>query len=107
MGSTIGTRMSTGKVLGTGAEIAIAIPWTPRKVELYNETDLCHLKWTSTMGNASGMKTVTAGTITFITTNGVTPVDQIDLQDGDRGFLIGADTDINVSDQLIHWVAFE
>ena len=111
MGSNVGTRIETGKVAGTGSDINIATPFTPRKVELYNVDGDCSLVWTNHMGNGAGQKTVTSGAgttdISFIATKGVTPIEQSELQDGDRGFTIGDDTDINASTEVIHWVAYE
>ena len=111
MGSSIGTRMEQGKVVGTAADIDVALLWTPRKVELYNADGVCYLVWSNSMGDGAGMKTVDSGVgttdVSFITTGGVTPLEQVDLQDGDRGFTIGADTDLNVGDEVIHWVAYE
>jgi hypothetical protein len=103
--------MKTGKVTGTGATINISLPeFTPRKVELRNITSADQLVWVNTMPNAYGMKTVAAGTTSYITSLGVTPITQVVLGDGQsppRGFAIGADTDINVSAEVIHWVAYE
>jgi hypothetical protein len=64
-----------------------------------NWTDKCHGVWHKDMADASVMKVVTAGTITAETTLGITPLSD--------GFQIGADTDLNVADQLIHWTAYE
>lgn len=103
--------MSEGTVEGTGAVIDVALPYTPRKVEVLNADGICTLVWVNSMGLGAGLKTVDSGAgttdISFITSNGVTPLEQVDLQDGDRGFQIGADTDINVSAETIYWVAFE
>lgn len=109
MGSTVGARVKTGQVIGTGAEINVALDFTPTKVELYNVTGLASLMWSSSMAPASGVKTITAGTMSFVTTGGVTPVEKRVLSDSgdDRGFKIGADTDINVASEIIHYVAIE
>jgi hypothetical protein len=51
------------------------------------------------MADGEALKTITAGTISKVTTNGVTPLSD--------GFSLGADTDLNVADELIHWIAHE
>lgn len=114
MGSSVGTRMVAGKVDGTGAAINISLPFTPKKVELYNVDGDCFGVWTDTMAAASMQKTVTSGAgttdISFVTTGGVTAIEQLELDDGaspGRGFTIGADTDVNVSAEVIHYVAYE
>lgn len=107
MGSTVGLRMKKGEVEGTGADISVVLPFAPRKVELFNIDGDCFLFWAAPMGAGTGMKTIDDGTTAFITTLGVTPVDYVDMQDGDRGFTIGADTDVNVSAETIVWCAWE
>lgn len=117
MGSNVGSRIKTGKVTGTGAEIEIPlVEFTPRKVVLRNLDSDDEMVWTDTMADASGFKRLKAGGSSYVVTNGVTPVYQNVLsppvsdptpQDPGRGFLIGADTDINVSDEEIHWEAHE
>ncbi len=93
-------RVLTGAAYGTGAAKSIrTVGFRPQKVEVFNQSGLCHAVWTESMADASAMKTVTAGTITFITSNGVTPLSD--------GFTLGADTDLNVADELFHWVAYE
>ena len=99
MGSGI-TRMRTGSFAGTGAEISIeTVGFTPSKVEILNEGGLATAVWTDTMADGEALKQVTAGTLSKVTTNGVTPLTQ--------GFKLGADTDLNVSGELVHWVASE
>lgn len=109
MGSTLGARVATGKVTGTGSVIEIELDFNVGKVELFNVDGLATLVWTKSMLPGYGLKQITAGTISLITSNGVTPVKkQVFGDSGDpRGFKIGADTDINVSAEVIHWVATE
>lgn len=96
------TRQVFGTSVGTGADMNIRTAgFRPQMVEVYNVASggLCHAKWTKTMADDSAFKTITAGTITFITTNGITPLS--------NGFSLGADTDLNVSGETFHWVAYE
>jgi hypothetical protein len=48
-------------------------------------------------GSSIRFKGITAGTKTFISSNGITL--------NDFGFTIGADTDVNVSGEAIHYIA--
>lgn len=94
------TRQMFGTVVGTGSAINIrTVGFRPQVVEVYNVTDLCHAKWTKTMADASAFKTITAGTITFITSDGITPLS--------NGFTLGADADLNAAAEVVHWIAYE
>ena len=93
-------RMMTGAVIGTGANLDVrTVGFRPRKVELINETGLATAVWTDSMADAEMFKAITAGTISKQATLGITPLSD--------GFRIGADTDLNVADEKVHWVACE
>lgn len=95
-------RRQIGSVVGTGAEIEIKkglIDFKPRVIRLFNVTGLVTAEFVEPMPDASALKRVTAGDLTYITTLGITPFFQ--------GFKIGADTDINVAGEVIHWVCEE
>ncbi len=95
-----GTRVACGSVAGTGADLNVdSVGFKPRTVKLYNVTGLVTAEWTETMADDSAVKRVTAGDMTFVTSNGITP--------RSAGFAIGADTDINVAAEVIHWEAHE
>lgn len=93
------TRAKTGTQNGTGAAIPINLGFKPKYVKVINVAagGLCSLEHVDTMAAASGFKGITAGTKIFITSNGITLTDY--------GFTIGADTDVNVSGEAIHWFA--
>lgn len=94
------SRVVTGAVNGTGADIDVrTVGFRPRRVELENVTGLVTASWSDHMADESMVKRVTAGTMTFPTTLGVTPLSD--------GFTIGADTDVNVDGELIHFTAYE
>jgi hypothetical protein len=102
--------MAVGTVTGTGATINVSLEFTPRRVKVLNVTSADRMEWSSPMPPAAAYKTVAAGTNSYITTLGVTPVEQLKLDDEadpGRGFQIGADTDVNVTDEVIMWVAYE
>ena len=94
------SRVMTGAIFGTAADLDVrTVGFRPSKVELFSEDGLAKAVWTESMADASMMKQVTAGTISFPTTLGVTPLSD--------GFRLGADTDMNVADEKVHWVAYE
>jgi len=87
-------------VIGTGALITVKPSGGggyPIKVELINSTGLTTAVWTESMGNTGAMtKRITDGTMSLVTgANGITPVF--------GGFTLGADADLNVSGEKIHW----
>jgi hypothetical protein len=87
-----------GAVVGTGSAIDIkTICWRPKLVKLYNVTGLCTAIWTESMADGSMMKEVTAGTKSFVTADGITPLSD--------GFRLGADTDLNVANEVVHYIA--
>lgn len=94
-------RMMTGAVPGTGADLDVkTVGFRPKRVQLLNEDGLAKAEWTSSMADGLAMKQVTAGTLSMTSAgDGVTP-----LADG---FRLGADSDLNVADELVHWVAYE
>lgn len=116
MGSNVGSRMKTGKVVGTGSLIKVPIAeFTPRKVVLRNVDTGDEMTWTDTMPDGYGFKRVAAGTGSYVTSGGVTPVRQDVMsppvggsaQDPGRGFTIGTDSDLNVASENVHWEAHE
>lgn len=90
-----------GAVIGTGADLDVrTVGYKPRRVRLINEDGLCIGEWNDTMTEGRGFKQVTAGTMSaFAAGEGITPLSD--------GFRIGADTDMNVSGEKIHWEAHE
>lgn len=95
------SRVMTGSVYGTGADLDVrTVGFRPSKVELLNVDGLAKAEWTDTMADGEMVKQVTAGTLSSVTGgNGVTPLSD--------GFRLGADADMNVADERLHWVAYE
>jgi hypothetical protein len=86
-----------GAFVGTGAAIDIkTVCWRPKVVHLYNVTGICKATWTESMADAAMLKD-TGGAIAFATSNGITP-----LADG---FRLGADSDLNVAGEVVHFIA--
>ena len=99
-----------GTMDGTGATITIELGWVPDYVIVQNfeASDFARLQWFKGMANGAAIKTVTS-TNSKISTLGITPF-QGSGEDPDaikrKGFLIGADTDVNVNGEALSWVAF-
>jgi len=98
------SRRKTGAVTGTGSAINVrTVGFRPRRVELLNVGGNAIGRWQDTMADASMQKVVDSGAgatdISLVTSGGITPLSD--------GFTIGADTDINASGELVHWLAEE
>lgn len=88
-----------GSVAGTGADLDVTVVgFKPKSVTLLNIDGLAKAEWHETMPDGSMAKTVTAGTLSSVTGgNGVTPLA--------GGFRLGADADMNVADEVLHFQA--
>jgi hypothetical protein len=94
------SRVMTGSVEGTGANLDVrTVGFRPRAVKLVNADSDDSLEWQDTLPDDYGYKSVKAGANAVITSLGITPLSD--------GFRIGADTDINVAGEVVHWIAFE
>lgn len=103
MGSGV-SRVIVGSVNGTGSAINVdTIGFTPSYVRLLNVTGNCQGEWHEDMADAEMQKVVDSGSgttdISLVTSGGVTP--------RDTGFQIGTDTDVNVADEIIRYIAME
>lgn len=97
--------IKTGTITGTGAAITIPLGFTPSKVTILNRSDLSRYEWLKDMPQASALKQVTAGTISFITSGGISTF--AGTEGGDvAGFIIGADANMNAEDDVIYWEAY-
>jgi len=96
-------RFATGTYITdvTAAAHDVNCGFQPKHVTVYNETSRDSIEWNDTMADAEGFKRVAAGTGTFITSLGITPLDNGTT----KGFRIGLDTDINVTNEQVSWVA--
>jgi hypothetical protein len=96
----------TGTVTGTGSAINVQLGWKPDWVRAinYGDTAPTIMEWTSAMTDGHGIKTVTAGTTTKLSSNGITPYEGTEGGDS-PGFTIGADADLNASGEAIVYIA--
>ena len=83
---------------GTAAAFKITTGFKPRYVKVVNLAATgSQVEWFEGMAAASGMKRVTAGDMTVITTLGITVAKD--------GFTVGLDTDLNVTSEQLSWIA--
>lgn len=94
------SKIISGAFIGTGAAINVrTVGFRPKKVEILNVGGVAKAEWVKGMADASAMKQVTAGTISVITSGGVTPLSD--------GFTLGDDSDLNVDGELVRYIAYE
>lgn len=84
---------------GTGAQLDVTeIGFRPTEVFLYNRAgDEAH--WQDNKADASMLKRTAAGVGSQVTTGGITPLA--------NGFRLGADGDLNVSGEIVDFVAHD
>ncbi len=95
-------RVASGSVAGTGAAINIVVGFIPTYVEVFNIASASKLVWMDGMPAAAGIKTVTAGTQTYVTSAGISPYNSTV---SGNGFTIGALANVNVSTEVMYWRA--
>lgn len=93
----------TGSFVGTGAQLTIkTLNSKVKSLQLYNVTSGDSASYGSSMADGSMVKRLAAGTASFVTGgNGVTPYSGAD----GAGFTLGADADMNVAAEVVHYVA--
>lgn len=94
------SNIAVGRYLtdGTAAAITLTIGFKPRWVRVLNETaSSSSFEWYEGMADASAIKRAVAGDLTVVTTNGITV--------SATGFIIGLDTDVNVTSEQLDWIA--
>lgn len=93
-------RIQVGTITPPGTAYDVrTVGFRPKKVELINVDGLVYAQWQNTMPDDSAALRITDGTISYITSDGITPLSD--------GFTIGANANINQSDEAIHWTAWE
>lgn len=97
-------KRATGSVVGTGAAIDIDTPgFKPRQVTLRNVDGVAKGYWQDSMPDAAMWVEADSGAgavdFSYVTSDGITP--------RTNGFRIGANTDVNVAAEVIHWEAEE
>jgi len=91
--------IATGRYITTttAAAFDITTGFRPRYVRVVNNTSGDEIEWFEGMTDAYGHKRVAAGTGAQVTTLGIT--------DNADGFTVGLDTDINVINEQLSWIA--
>lgn len=104
------SQFAAGTQDGTGAAITIQLGWVPDYVLVQNweATDFGSLLWVKGMAQAAAIKQLTS-TGSLLTTLGISTnagSGQLGATAAVKaGFIIGADTDVNVSGESITWIA--
>jgi len=96
------SKVVRGCFVGTGSAIDVrTVGFRPRSVKLMNVTGLVKGDWVESMADASALKQLNhaSAQLSFITSNGVTPLSD--------GFRLGADTDLNVAAEIVHFECIE
>lgn len=83
----------------TAAAFVITCGFKPRYVEVHNETSGDSYRWFEGMADAEALKRVAAGTTSIITSLGITV--------SASGFTVGLDTDVNVINEQLSWIAIQ
>lgn len=91
----------SGSVTGTGAAIEVATPFDPAVVILINRTAPALMIKTPGMAGDDSFKAITAGTLSYVTANGITL-----SRAGGKGFTIGTDADLNTAAEVVEYIAF-
>jgi hypothetical protein len=93
--------MAVGRYLDTGTAAAFTITtgFKPRYVRVVNlgATGLASMEWFEGMTAATSFQTITDGTASVVGTTGITV--------GDRGFTVGINTDVNIANEQLSWIA--
>lgn len=97
-----GIQWRSGSVTGTGATLTVEgdlVGFRPRYVKVVNAATGASLEWFDSMPAAGGLLTVDHDTAqhSVITSAGISPTAQ--------GFTIGADGSVNVSTNMLYYVA--
>lgn len=96
--------VKTGSYVGTGAAINIELGFQPDYLLIINETDGGpKWEWFKGMAAASAIQTIAAGTMTRITSNGVSLYAGLEASKP-VGFTIG--TALSTSGKTFRWAAF-
>ena len=94
------TNVAVGRYLEAtlAAAFTITTGFKPRWVRVINETaSSSSFEWFEGMDDASAIKRAIAGDLTVVTTNGITV--------SASGFTVGLDTDVNVVNEQLDWIA--
>lgn len=99
--------VKSGKVAGTGAALNVQLGFQPQAVFLVNVAagGVVSLFWQEDMGAGTGFKRAAAGDASQLAANGVSKYAGSEAANSE-GFTIGADADLNVAAEDIHYIAY-
>lgn len=104
---TTAPQVAVGRITATSTPVAISgfsTGFSPRYVCVVNTSERVKIEWFDQMSAAQGVKTVAAGTVTKLTSLGITV--------GKTGFSIGLDTDllpthgVSSNENILDYIAF-
>lgn len=97
-------RFISGSAIASGAtQQILTVGFLPRSVKVVNITHPGELLYMDPMPADSGLKTVTNGTKSYITSLGITPLRGV----SGAGFQLGADAAINQAGDVLYYEARE
>lgn len=90
------SRWVSGSFTGTGSSLQVkTVGFKPKQIKIFNKDGLAMAEWFQPMDEDTMWKQVTAGTLSHVSSAGLTP-----LADG---FQLGADADLNVSGEVAYY----
>lgn len=95
-----------GTVEGTGADIVIKTGFYPAYVKVINIDGDCSLEHIRGMSDDEGYKVLTGIDATADTVSIHSQIASDGITLSSYGFTIGADTDVNVEDETLFYIAF-
>ena len=98
--------VASGKITcaTTASDLYINLGFIPTYIKLDNASSggKVTIEWYKGMTDGHAKKTASDGTITYLTSLGVTPTT---VDDTFIGVTVGLDTDLNVSGEIVYWYA--
>lgn len=95
--------IAVGTVTGTGADINVSVGFAPAYVYVLNLSGLAQMHWFDGMDADHSAKSVTAGTLSEVTSDGIIPY--AGSTSASEGFTIQNDSDINVDTEVMYYMA--
>lgn len=97
----------TGKITcaNPAAAIYVEVGFVPSKVEILNQTQLATGEWNKNLTDAYYFKRITDGTLSLVTSAGITPF--VGDMDHKAGFIIGTDAVLNTAADVLYFTAYK
>lgn len=102
--TSVANEIAVIKIDGTGAAINVPIGFIPSKVEVLNLTTLAKITWFKGMTAAHAFVQITAGTLSLVTTAGITAYEGGTTEAA--GVTLGTNANLNTSGNVIWLTAY-